>query len=127
MAGLGTISDINASTSKIIWYITHIITYDFNEETQIEIKKVLDIELNDSINKCTVGIISRLVNCLNGFSKEVNINISDTSQIGNIIILVKQKLCDDYTVEKHKEIATKELLERGYDEQTISTWIDNIE
>ena len=122
-----SIYGINADSNKIVWYIINVIRLDFDEETQIEIKKILDIELHDSIDKCTVGKISRLVNCLNGFSKDVTVIINDTSQIGNIIINIKNKLGDAYTIEKHKELAKIELSERGYDEDTINTWLDNIE
>ena len=40
--------------------------------------------------KCFTGRISRLVNCLNGFTDLVNINIEDNQQIGNIIVIIKK-------------------------------------
>ena len=73
--------------------------------------------------------MNRIINCLNGFSPLVNINIKDGEQIGNIIILVKNKLelTGTYTVEKHKTEVEKELLERNYDADIIKTWFEYIE
>ena len=63
------------------------------------------------------------------FSPLVVININDGEQIGNIIILVKNKLelTGTYTVGQHKLEVEKELLERNYDIETIKTWLDYIE
>ena len=73
--------------------------------------------------------MNRVINCLNGFSHLVNINIKDGEQIGNIIILVKNKLelTETYTVENHKIEVERELLERNYDIETIKTWLEYID
>jgi hypothetical protein len=44
-------------------------------------------------------------------------------------VLVQQNLesNNDYTVEKHRYIVEKELLERGFDQETITVWVQNIE
>ena len=49
--------------------------------------------------------------------------------IGNIIILVKNKLesIGVYTIEQHKTEVEKELLERNYDIETIRTWLEYID
>jgi hypothetical protein len=75
------------------------------------------------------GRMNRIINCLNGFSPLVVINIKDAEQIGNIIILVKNKLesCNSYTIEQHKTDVEKELLDRNYDMETIKIWLDYIE
>jgi hypothetical protein len=72
--------------------------------------------------------MSRLINCLNGFDNHIVINISDTEQIGNIIILIKDKLIskNNYTIELHKEIVMKELYDRGYTKDIIDEWIEYI-
>ena len=59
----------------------------------------------------------------------VVININDEEQIGNIIIMVKNKLevVNSYTVEQHKILVEKELLNRNYDMETIKKWLDYIE
>ena len=82
----------------------------------------------DSHCKCFTGRISRLVNCLNGFTDLVKINISNNQQIGNIIIIIKEKLEleNNYSVEKHKELVIKELIERDFNEIIIKEWIDFI-
>ena len=57
---------------------------EINEEKD-QILNIMNSEIQDSECKCYVGRISRLVNCLSGFDPLVNIQISDTEQIGNII------------------------------------------
>jgi hypothetical protein len=73
--------------------------------------------------------MSRLINCLNGFDELVSIKISDTEQIGQIIITTKKQLvnANEYTVENHREKAREELLTREYSEEIINVWIDGIE
>ena len=34
---------------------------------------------------------------------------------------------NSYSVEEHKRVSTEELLERGYEEDVIRLWLDNIE
>jgi hypothetical protein len=96
-------------------------------ETKDEIKKILNIEILDSECKCFSGRITRLVNCLNGFSDIVTINISDNQQIGNIIVIIKEQLGNNYTIDKHKELVKSELKERCYNETIINKWLDYIE
>jgi Leucine-rich repeat (LRR) protein len=93
-----------------------------------EIKTILNTEMHDSECKCFTGRISRLVNCLNGFTDLVKINISDNQQIGNIIIIIREKLLSEnnYSIEKHKELVIIELTERGFNEEIINEWIDFI-
>ena len=98
-----------------------------NLETKDEIKKILNIEMLDSECKCFTGRITRLVNCLNGLSDLVKINISDNQQIGNIIIIIKEQLGNNYTIERHKELVKNELQERGYEDNIINEWLDYIE
>jgi hypothetical protein len=97
-------------------------------EAKQEIYKVLEQEMNDTICKCFTGRMSRLINCLNGFDDHIVINISNTEQIGNIIILIKDRLIAEnkYTIELHKEIVIKELYERGYEKDIIDEWISYI-
>ena len=83
--------------------------------------------MKDAECKCFTGRMNRVINCLNGFSNYVEINIQDSEQIGNIIYLIKERLGSEYTVEKHKEGVMKELKERGYDDEVIEEWIGYIE
>jgi Leucine-rich repeat (LRR) protein len=92
-----------------------------------EIKLILNSEMKDAECKCFTGRISRLINCLNGFDPEIVITISDSEQISQIIILIKEQLGELYTVEKHKELVRHELEERHFDKHKIDVWIESIE
>jgi hypothetical protein len=85
--------------------------------------------MSDSICMCFTGRISRLINCLNGFTDLVKINIADNQQIGNIIIIVKEKLelDNNYNIENHKYLVKKELIERNFSSDIIEEWINFIE
>jgi len=93
-------------------------------ELQREVKNRLNEEMNESVCKCFTGRISRLVNCLSGYSNKVLVKISDSEEIGNIISLAMNKFTN---TEEIKEHVTKELTERGYDETTINKWLEHIE
>ena len=115
--------------SEVLWFIIQTIITDFPDIIQAEIFKVLNQEIIDADCKCFTGRMNRVINCLNGFSPLVVINIKDGEQIGNIIILVKNKLelTGVYTIEQHKTEVEKELLERNYDIETIRTWLEYID
>ena len=115
--------------SEVLWFTLQTILTDFQIEEQEEIFKVLNQEIKDADCRCFTGRMNRVINCLNGFSPLVNINIKYREQIGNIIILVKNKLelTGVYTVENHKIEVEKELLERNYDVETIKTWLEYID
>ena len=83
--------------------------------------------MKDTICKCFTGRMSRIINCLNGFSELVQIEIKDETQIGNIIVLVRNRLMDNYSIEKHKEEVIIELEERGYSNDIIEEWVSYIE
>jgi Leucine-rich repeat (LRR) protein len=104
--------------------------YDFilNHEHKEEIFKIMNKEMNDSLCKCFTGRMSRLINTLNGFNENIKIEISEAEQIGNICIIIKEKLENEnkYSDELFKEIVEKELLERNYDKDVIKEWLDNI-
>jgi Leucine-rich repeat (LRR) protein len=112
---------------EVLWAVLRTIELDFNTEQQIEIKLILNQEMDDAQCKCFTGRMGRVVNCLNGFSPLVNINIKDSDQIGNIIVLIKSQLADNYDVETHKQLVKKELESRGFDDHVIDEWIGYIE
>jgi Leucine-rich repeat (LRR) protein len=112
--------------AEILWLVWQEIN-EFNKEKQIEAKKRLNEEIKEADCMCYTGRCNRLINCLVGFSDLVEIKIQDSSQIGNIIVIVKERLGEEYTVDKHKEEVKKELLERGYNLETINEWIEYIE
>ena len=116
--------------SEVLWFVIQTIEKDFPEdETKNEIKRILNEDMNDSLCKCFTGRISRVINCLSGFSDLVKIEIKDESQIGNVIVLIKNQLSeqDNYTVEKHKKLVKHELIERGYEIDIINKWLEYIE
>ena len=92
-----------------------------------DIYEILNQEINDAECKCLTGRISRLINILNGQDDRIIINISDKEQIGNIIVLIKNNLGNEYTIEKHKELVIKELKERGFNEDIINEYVSFIE
>jgi hypothetical protein len=96
-------------------------------ENQHEIKNILNQEMHCARNKCFTGKISRLINCLNGFTPLVSITIDDSQEIGNIITIARHKLGKKYTVEEHKEIVKNEMIERGYTPDTVVEWLEYIE
>ena len=89
---------------------------------QNEVKKRLNEEMDDAECKCYTGRISRLVNCLSGYTNKVLIQISDAEQIGNIISLVKNKYRDS-SINEIKQIVKNELTERRFDTNIIEEWI----
>ena len=104
--------------AEVLWYVLNTISHDFKDslETQREIKQVLNQEMLDAECKCFTGRINRVVNCLNGFSPLVDIKISDCEQIGNVIVMLKDKSLDsegNYSVSRHKQLVEHELQERG--------------
>ena len=113
--------------SEILWFVLWTIKLDFNYDEQQEIYQVLNTEIKDSECKCFTGRISRLVNCLNGFSSLVSIQINNSEQIANIIQITKEKLGLNYNLNDHKELVKKELLERDYGMETIDEWLSYIE
>ena len=93
---------------------------------QKEIKQRLNEEMQESECKCFTGRISRLVNCLSGYSDKVKIQISESEEIGNIISVILEKR-GIKTTETLKEEVSVALKERGYIETTINVWLEYIE
>ena len=89
----------------------------------------LNQEMLDSECKCFTGRITRLINTLSGYTPLVNIEIADNEQIAIIIKKVQERLesMNGYTVNIHRELVSKELLERCYSPDTIKTWVNGIE
>ena len=58
-----------------------------------------------------------------------NIKINENEQIANVIIVIKKQLeqNNDYSVEKHQELVTKELIERQISDDVIELWVNSIE
>ena len=95
-------------------------------DLQKEIKQRLNEEMQESECKCFTGRISRLVNCLSGYSDKVKIQISESEEIGNIISVIMEKR-GIKTTKTLKEEVSVALKERGYIETKINEWVEYIE
>jgi hypothetical protein len=95
-----------------------------SHEHSVEIKKIMNQEIDDSYCKCFTGRLSRLTNCLNGFDPRVSVKISNDQEITNLIITIRQKT---ERLEDQIILVRKELSDRGYDQQTIEQWIGYLE
>jgi Leucine-rich repeat (LRR) protein len=93
---------------------------NFGTIEKINILKIMNQEIKDSICKCFTGKLSRVINCLSGFSDKVSIQISNNEEISNIIITLQNKITD---IDKLKKAIVDEMTERGYKVDTINEWI----
>jgi hypothetical protein len=89
----------------------------------IEMFKILNEEIKDTICKCFTGRMTRLVNVLNGFYDDITIQIGSNEQISNIIITMQKKYEGDELVKQVR----LELEEREYDNETIEEWLTYVE
>lgn len=119
-------STLHITFKELLCYVWETIK-TLDHQHQDEIKNRLNQEIYESKNKCFTGKLSRLINCLNGFTDLVSITIDESEEIGNIITIVRHRLGEQYTVEEHKKIVIEELKERGYPHDTILHWLDYIE
>jgi Leucine-rich repeat (LRR) protein len=85
-----------------------------------ELKNILNSEMLDSECKCFIGRITRLVNVLNGFYDDIDINISDKEQIGTIISNMMQN-------NKDKNEIQNELAKRGFTQNVIDEWLEHLQ
>ena len=88
-----------------------------------EILSVLNQEISDGLCMCFTGRLTRLLNTLVGFYDDIELQISDSEQITNIIMGLKNKFPSG---EELKDVVKKELLERQYSESIINEWFDYI-
>ena len=115
-------STLNVTFAEVlqsVWYIIQ------KHVDSVEIKRILNAEMSDSICKCFTGRLSRLINTLNGFDEKVCIMISNNDAIGNIIVMSIAQY-KDKNINEMKAICKVELLTRGYTMDIIEEWIDYI-
>jgi hypothetical protein len=96
------------------------------KDNRDDILNILETEILDSECKCFTGRISRLINCLNGFTQLVKVEIPDNMAISNIIVMIKQSYTGN-DVNELKTITKKELLDRGYNNTIINQYIEYID
>jgi hypothetical protein len=119
-------STLNITFEELLLYVFDRIELNVDKN---EIKRLLNTEMDESFCKCFTGRISRLVNCLNGFDPLVSIKISDTEQISQIIILIRNELdrTNNYDIIIHKQMVSERLKQLGYLNNVIELWIQFIE
>jgi hypothetical protein len=117
---------LNITFGELLLYVFNRIQINEHKD---EIKRILNVEMHESVCKCFTGRISRLINCLNGFDELVNIKIAENEQISQIINVVQNKLIKEgnYSIELHKEQVKNSLIELDYDNDIINEWVNFIE
>ena len=88
-----------------------------------DILNILNQEIGDSVCMCFTGRMTRLLNVLVGYYDDIYIQISDSEQITNIIMVLKNR----YDGEELKEKVRIELSERNYSKEIIDEWIGYLE
>jgi hypothetical protein len=88
-------------------------------ESSDELLCILNTEIKDSECMCFTGRLTRLLNTLVGYYDDISIQISDSEQITNIIMVLKQK----YAGEDLKKEVEKELESYGHNDNTIKEWL----
>jgi len=118
-------SILNINFEEALLHVLEYINLECTEH-KIEIYKILADEIVESECKCFTGRISRLINCLNGFTPLVEVKIPENMELSNIIVMIKNNYNGD-NVDELKEITRKELLERGYDNELITEYVEFVE
>jgi Leucine-rich repeat (LRR) protein len=118
-------SVLNITFEETLFHILEYINLELNQHKD-EIYSILETEILDSECKCFTGRISRLINCLNGFTSLVEIKIPDNMEISNIIVMIKQNYKGNDENEL-KELIKTELTEREYPNDKIEEYIEYVE
>lgn len=86
------------------------------DEVKSELYSLLKEALREGRKVCSTGRIGRLVNVLSGFDDNVQIKISNNSQIGAIVSSFRAR-------DESKEKVEEELLSRGIEKEEINKWL----
>jgi hypothetical protein len=100
-----------------------VLDYINSHHNRQDLLRILNDEIIASENKCFQGRLSRLINVINGYHPDVHINISDNEQIGNIIIMLKQKYAD---LNELISFFVTEMNERNYEKDVVDEWVTYI-
>jgi hypothetical protein len=118
-------SVLNITFEEALLHVLEYINLELKDNRN-DILNILETEILDSECKCFTGRISRLINCLNGYTQLVKVEIPDNMAISNIIIMVKNSYKGD-NVDELKGLVKTELLERGYVLDTITEYIEYVD
>ena len=114
--------DQTAHSTYLITYadlLTYVWSRISKSVNKLELCKVLNQEISDGLCMCFTGRLTRLLNCLTGFYDDIELQISDSEQITNIIISLKNKYNEKQLVEQVKA----ELIDRKYSNDVINEWL----
>jgi Leucine-rich repeat (LRR) protein len=116
---------LNITFSELLLSVYSFITV---HKESVELYRILDTEMKDSMNLCFTGRMSRLINVINGYNDNITIYISDNEQIGNIISIIYTKMTREgwYNEPAFKLAVINELKSRGYPNNVIDEWLINI-
>ncbi len=119
-------SSLNITFKELLLSVWSIIR---THHHKADISHVLNTEMKDSVCKCFTGRMSRLVNCLNGYDERVKVEMALNDQIANVILIIEKHLTEgnNYSVELHRQLVTKELISRGFQQSEIDVWVEHIE
>jgi hypothetical protein len=87
-----------------------------------EIIDTLEQELNDSECKCLTGIFTRMINSLNGYYPDTNIQITESQEITTIISHLMQNN-QDKTHEELIALIKQNLTQRNIPENIINSYL----
>jgi Leucine-rich repeat (LRR) protein len=118
-------SVLNITFEEALLHVLEYINLELKDNRD-DILNILETEILDTECKCFTGRISRLINCLNGYTQLVKVEIPDNMAISNIIVMVKNSYKGD-NVDELKELVKTELLERGYVLNTIIEYLEYID
>jgi len=121
------ISDVHSVLNVTFMEALHCIwQIIINHENSKDIRQIMDQEMQDSVCKCFTGRMSRLVNCLNGYDPRVVITISDSQEIANVIVAVRNRKRKRNDMDD-KDLIISELTKRGYTRKTIDEWTEYLD
>ena len=89
-------SNTEVTLRDILIHVYAICQDETDKEKQSSMMDILREEINDGIDICFTGKVTRIVNALNGFYKDVKVGISRNEEISNSIIAIRKKYATMY-------------------------------
>ncbi|CAH6420550.1 Hypothetical protein MVR_LOCUS162 [uncultured virus] len=95
-------------------------------EHKVELIRILGEQILDAECKCFTGRFNRTLSVLVGFYDDIIIEISDSSRIGAIIVVARDQTVP-YSPAEHRRVANNLLIEAGYTDSDIQSWLEAID